>query len=271
MTSIITLTTDWGQQNHYVAAIKGKLLSGLPDARIVDISHEIEAFNLKQASFILSQAYKHFPAGSIHIIGINSESTLDSFHTVVYADGHYFIGADNGMFALMFSQFQKIIHIDIPQETHYYTFPERDVFCNAAIHLAQGKPVDELGDEVDKVRQMLSFQPIIHENLIKGKVIFVDGYGNTIINIPENLFKEKTDGKEFLIHFRRKEYVIDEISEVYSDVPEGEMLAIFGSTGFLELAMNRGNASRLLGLKVDTAVDVEVITPVDKHPQHSLF
>jgi len=271
MTLIITLTTDWGQQNHYIAAVKGKLLSGLPDARIVDITHEIESFNLKQGSFILSQAYSNFPKGSIHIIGINSESTLQSLHAVIFADGHYFIGADNGIFSLMFDKIDKIIHIDIPQETNYFTFPERDIFCNAAVHLAQEKDIEELGDSADKVRQMLPFQPIIHDNLIKGKVIFVDGYGNTIVNISEKLFREKTADKEFLIHFRRKEYIIDEISEVYSDVPEGEMLAIFGSSGYLELAMNRGNASRLLGIKVDSVIDVEITTPPNKHPQNSLF
>lgn len=253
--AIITLTTDWGLKDHYAGAVKGKILNLLPDASIVDISHLIPSFDIRQASFVLRNAYALFPKGSIHIIGVNTEASIETPHVVVCFDGHYFIGADNGIFTLLLDDKpDKIIEIDVPQDSDYFTFSTRDVFIKAACHIAQGHPPEKLGDIRDQLNERLSFKPVIEKDIIRGKVIYIDSYGNVFVNISEALFRKVIGRKPFSIQFRKASYEIHSISRTYDDVPEGEKLALFSTTGLLEISLNRGKASSLLGLSIDDPV-----------------
>jgi S-adenosylmethionine hydrolase len=259
---VITITSDWGHRDPYLASVKGNLLAQLPDASIVDISHDITPFDLNQASFIIKNAFRSFPEGSVHLIGINTEASINTPHTVVFADGHYFIGADNGIFPLILDNPpEKIIELEIFQETDYFTFPARDVFIKAAVHLAEGGDIEKLGAEKNKLNELISFMPVIESNVIRGKVIYIDAYENIITNITETLFRDTGKGNPFVITFRTPGYAIHNINKSYGDVPEGEMLALFGSAGNLEIAMNRGNASSLLGMDIDDTVRIEFNTP----------
>jgi S-adenosylmethionine hydrolase len=256
--TVITITSDWGLKDPYLASVKGTILSQIPDAQIVDISNQIAPFDLNQASFILRNSYKSFPPGSIHLIGINTEASIETPHTAAVYEGHYFIGADNGIFSLLFDhEPEQVIEIEIIQDTDYFTFSTRDVFVKAAVHIANGKPIEQLGDPLPKLNQMISFRPVVENQVIKGKVIYIDVYENLITNINELLFRQIGKGSKFTISFRNPQYSIRTISKSYSDVPEGEMLAIFGSTGYLEIAMNRGNAGSLLGIEPDDPVRIE--------------
>lgn len=256
--AIITLTSDWGLKDHYLGAVKGAILSQLPNATIIDVSHAIPAFDLNQAAFIVRNFYKNFPPGTIHILNINTEASIETPHTLVIHEGHYFIGADNGIFSLIFDELpQQIYDLEILQDTDYFTFSSRDVFVKVACHIAQGKPVGDLGKPRTTLLQKISFKPVIDGNLIKGKVIYVDNYENVFTNITETLFNSFIKGKKFAILFRSSAYRITEISKAYKDVVEGEMLALFGSSGYLEIAINQGKASSLLGLKIDQSVMVE--------------
>jgi S-adenosyl-L-methionine hydrolase (adenosine-forming) len=258
--AIITLTSDWGLKDHYLAAVKGAIYSHLPDAVIVDISHQIPSFDLNQAAFIIRNFYKNFPPGTIHILGINTEASIDSPHTVIFHEGQYFIGSDNGIFSLIFDEDpETIIELDVIQDSDYFTFSTRDVFVKVACHLAAGKPLKDLGRPKEKILRRISFKPVIDGSLIKGKVIYVDSYENAFTNITEPLFKSMTRGKKFLIQFRTASYKIDKIRRSYTDVVEGEMLALFSTSGLLEIAINQGKASSLLGLKIDQPVLVEII------------
>jgi hypothetical protein len=259
--AIITLTSDWGLKDHYLAAVKGAIYNQKPDAIIVDISHQIPSFDLNQAAFIIRNFYKNFPPGTIHILGINTEASIDTPHTVVFHDGHYFIGSDNGIFSLIFDEIpDTIIELDIIQDSDYFTFSTRDVFVKVACHLAKGKPLSELGRHKETVLSKMSFNPVIDGNLIKGKVIYVDSYENIFTNITESLFKSMTRGKKFIIQFRSASYRINKICRSYNDEVEGEMLALFSTSGHLEIAINRGKASSLLGLKIDQPVLIEILS-----------
>ncbi|MFH1161345.1 MAG: SAM-dependent chlorinase/fluorinase [bacterium] len=256
--SVITLTSDWGSKDHYQGAVKGAILRQLPGAVIVDISHEIPPFDLNQAAFIIRNFYGNFPDGSIHILAINTEASIESPHTLVFHKGHYFIGTDNGIFSLIFDeQPETIIELDIIQDSDYFTFSTRDVFVKAACHIAQGKPLTELGHPKEKLYNRMAFQPVLSGDQIKGKVIYVDNYGNAFINITETLFKSIFKNRKFVITFRSPSYRITEISKSYQDVHEGEMLALFSTSGYIQIAINRGDAGSLLGLKLDTSVLVE--------------
>ena len=257
---IITLTSDWGLKDHYLAAVKGAIYTQLPGAVIVDISHQISSFDLNQAAFIVRNSWRNFPEGTIHILGINTEASIETPHTVVFYKGHYFIGADNGIFSLIFDEVpEKIIELDIIQDSDYFTFSTRDVFVKVACHIAKGNRVEVLGRAKNHVLQKIPFKPVIDGNLIKGKVIYVDSYENVYTNISESLFTSMTKGKKFIIQFRSDSYRIKTISKAYKDVVQGEMLAIFSTSGLLEIAINQGKASSLLGLRIDQSVLVEIL------------
>jgi S-adenosylmethionine hydrolase len=257
--AIITLTSDWGLKDYYAGAVKGAILKLLPDARIVDISHQIPAFDLSQAAFIIRNSYPNFPDGTIHILAVNTEAAVDTPHTLVFHRGHYFIGADNGIFSLLFDETPgQIIEIDVIQDSDYFIFPTRDVFVKVACHIASGKPIESLGFPKDKVLTKMAFQPVIQSDLVKGKVIYIDNYENVFINISESLFRSVVKNRKFAITFRSLSYRITEISKSYKDVSQGDMLALFSTSGYLEIAIREGNAGSLLGLKMDQLVTVEV-------------
>jgi len=258
--AIITLTSDWGLKDHYSGAVKGAILKLSPQAQIVDISHHIPAFDLNQAAFIIRNFYTDFPEGTIHILAINTEAAVETPHTLVYHRGHYFIGADNGIFSLLFDEKpDQVIELDIIQDSDYFTFSSRDVFAKVACHIANGKPVSELGFAKGNVQQKMAFKPVIQGNLLKGKVIYIDNYENVFINITESLFKSVVKNRKFAITFRSFNYRITEISKSYKDVSQGDMLALFSTSGFIEIAIREGKASSLLGLKMDQLVTVELL------------
>jgi S-adenosylmethionine hydrolase len=257
--AIITLTSDWGIKDYYTGAVKGAILKLMPEAQIIDISHNIPAFDLNQAAFIIRNFYPNFPEGTVHIIAINTEAAIETPHTLVFHRGHYFIGADNGIFSLLFDEKpERIIELDVMQDSDYFTFPTRDVFVKVACHIAGGKPIEELGHPKAGLLQRMAFQPVIQGDSIKGKVIYVDNYENVFVNITETLFRSIVKNRRFAITFRTANYSISEISKSYKDVSQGVMLALFSSSGYLEIAIREGKASSLLGLKMDQLVSVEL-------------
>lgn len=255
--AIITLTTDLGLKDHYVGVVKGSILRQCPEANIVDISHLIPPYDIMEAAFTLRNAYKGFPEGTIHIIGVNPEIEIDSDHLLVKYKGQYFIGADNGVFSLILEdEADEIYELNINPTEEDLTFPTKDVFAKAACHLAKGGTAPLIGKLVQDFKKRMPFQAVSHDNVIKGIVIHVDHYGNVITNIEETLFKAFGRGKDFTIEFRGGDYDIKNMSKAYSDQPEGEKLAIFGSSRLLEIAINKGNASQLLGLRKSDTVRI---------------
>lgn len=253
---IITLTSDWGLKDHYLAAVKGKILNNLPDAQIIDISHNIKPFDIEQAAFVIKNSYKNFPKETIHIIGVGTEESDKYSHTVISHEGHYFIGTDSGVFSMIFDKTpEKIFELDIPQDSDHFTFSSRDRFVKAAVHIAKGKKLEEFGNKKESLIEKILFRPVVENNLIKGLVIYIDEYENIITNINEKLFKEIGKNKKFSIMFRGES--VNKIHYSYNDVSIGEIVAIFNSINLLEIALNQGNASSLLGLSVDDSVMIE--------------
>jgi len=256
---IITLTSDWGLNDHYLASVKGAIITQIPEAFIIDVSHSIQAFDVASAAFILKNSFKNFPDGTIHIIGLNTEATLKNAHIVALYKNHYFIGTDNGVFSLIFDEpADKIIELDIIQDSDYFTFPTRDVFVKVAAHIIKHGELDSLGVEKKKLNEMFFIVPVIINNIIKGHVLYIDHYENVITNITEPLFREATKGKSFSVNLRGTDYEITKISKSYSDVEQGEKLALFNTTGFLEIAINQGKAKSLLGVYLNDTVNVVI-------------
>lgn len=254
--AIITLTSDWGLKDHYLSIIKGRILKLLPDTRIIDITHNVPPFNSIQAAFILKNCYKDFPDGTIHIIAVNTEETAKFPHTLVCADKQYFIGTDNGIFSLILdSKPEKIIELTTPQDSDYFTFSTRDRFVKTAVHLAKKNKADELGDNKDSLIEKISFKPVTGQNVIKGMVVYIDNYENIITNISQEFFQEFSNGRKYKIILRGE--TLKAIHNSYTDVPFGEIVALFNTSGFLEIAINQGNASSLLGLYQNDTIRIE--------------
>ncbi len=262
--AIITLTTDMGLKDHYVAAVKGAIISQQRESLIVDVSHLIKPFNNAQAAFVLRNAYPEFPRGTIHIIGVNPEADGQTAHLVVKHDGHYFIGADNGIFSLMFDgQPHEAYEITMKLDEDHVAFPTKSVFVKAACHLARGGTADVIGRKVVKVRELFGFQPATDPNSIRGKVIYIDSYGNLITNIRKQVFDDVGKGRTFRIGIGHSEDDIKKLHASYGDVPLGVSVAFFNATGLLEIAINKGvpgsggGAEQLFGKREEDPIRVD--------------
>lgn len=260
--SIITLTTDLGTVDHYVSAVKANILRQLENAKIVDISHNIPPFNIIHAAFVLKNVYQEFPPNSIHIIGVNAESNLESKHVAVYANGHYFIGSDNGIFSLLLDiKADKIVEITTDRESDNINFPIKDVFAKTACHIARGGTLEIIGKIINNFNNESAKLEALHDrNGIRGSIIHIDHYGNAITNINERLFKEVAKGRKFTINLgSREHYSINSIKTKFNEVPLGEVVALFISTGLLSISLNNGSASSLMGLNINDTVRIEFL------------
>ncbi len=256
--AIITLLSDWGDKDHYTAMVKGRILSKIPDATIVDISHHIPPFNLNSASFVLRNAFPVFPENTIHIIDIAADATIEMPHVVARYEGHYFIGADNGIFSLIFDHDPELlVEIDMIQDSDTFTFPAYDIFVKVAQHLLDGGSPEQIGPPRNALTRRIALSPVTTADLIKGHVIYTDRYQNVFTNIQKSLFDRIGQKRPFTLSFGSARYSVNRISESYKDVHEGEILALFSTTGHLQIAVSMGNAAGLLGLKIDDSVRVE--------------
>jgi len=254
---IITLTTDLGDKDIYQAALKGSILKVLPTANIVDITHSVTAFNIQQAAFILKNSYYYFPEQTVHLIGIDTVYNTNVKYLAVKYRNHYFVGADNGIFSLMFNTDpDEMVEITIMQDLKFLHFPLTDIFVKAACKLAQGGKLTDIGVPVDTIEKKMNLQPVIEKNLIKGMVIYIDSFQNVITNITKDLFMQIQQGRRFILYFKRNE-VITQLSWYYNEVDEGEKLCLFGISDHLEIAINKGNASGLLGLNLGDSVIID--------------
>lgn len=256
---VITLTTDLGHKDFYQAALKGSILSLMPEVRLVDITHEIPAFNIQRAAFVLRNAYHYFPTGTVHIIGINTLYQDDAKYIAMCFKGHYFIGADNGIFSLILGeeQAEEVVEINLMQDLRYLHFPLADILSKSACKIAAGGTLTDIGAPIQQTLEKVTLQPIFDKDMIRGNVIYVDSFGNAITNISKDLFNRVQNGRNFTLYFKRNE-TINKLSWHYNEVHEGEKLCLFGISNFLEIAINQGNASKLLGLHDDDANIIRV-------------
>lgn len=272
--AIITLTTDFGEKDHFVGAVKGAIYSELDTIKIVDISHSISPFHITEAAYIIQNAYKNFPSGSIHIIGIDSELNVENKHIAVLLDGHYFICANNGIISMLTSEINpdKIVEINIHDKIES-NFTVLDVFVKVACHIARGGTLEVIGKSISSIKQITGIKPVINSenNQIIGTVIYIDNYGNVICNITKTVFDKIGKGRNFTISARSNNF--SKIYNRYSDAinfnerkesreEDGKKLALWNSSGYLEVAIYKsnpstvGSASSLFGLKYRDTISV---------------
>ena len=272
--SIITLTTDFGEKDYFVGAIKGDIYSQL-DTRIVDISHGISPFNISEAAYVIKNAYQNFPKGTIHLIGVDSEKSIENIHVAILLDGHYFICADNGIMSMICTEItpKKIVEINI-----HHTVKKNnhglETFVKVACHIARGGSLDIIGKTISHLKLTKAITPYVNDkkNQILGHVIYIDNYGNVITNITRSFFESCRKGRTFEISARQ--YKFNTIHETYNSIvdfsipknkrySDGKRLVIFNTSGHLEIAIYKSNlqtvggASSLLGLGYRSNITVE--------------
>jgi S-adenosyl-L-methionine hydrolase (adenosine-forming) len=253
---IITLLSDWGLTDHYVASVKGAILSRVPGAVIVDISHQIRLFDIKHASFVMRNAWRSFPEGTIHIIGVDSIESDKHPHVIVKSEGHYFIGADTGLISIILDETpEAIIAIGVNQDSGYFTFPARDRFVKVAAMLIQGTKMEDLGEAIPALNPKTLLQPAFDGKTIFGRVIHIDNYENAFVNITETYARECMGKNQYRIVCKKDSFPL---VKAYDDVREGQHCALYASNGYLQLAVNRGKAASLQGIAVDNEVLVQV-------------
>jgi S-adenosylmethionine hydrolase len=272
--SIITLTTDYGLKDYFVGALKGKILSTNPEVTIVDLTHDIDPFNVVEASYILSAAYSNFPKGTVHLIGVDIELNKENQHIAIQWNDHYFIAADNGILSMLCQKIvpEKMVAINIHDRLHHGA-SDLDVFVQVACHLANGGLLNVIGKEIQSIKEVTEMQVILNEqsNQLTGSVMYIDHFGNVVTNITKTQFVDAAKGRAFEIILKTKS--IKTISSNYSAIAvsdkypmkyyEGEKLALFNEAGYLEIAIYRSNPSKvgsahsLLGLNYRDTITIK--------------
>lgn len=272
--SIITLTSDFGNLDYRVAAVKGKILSLNPEVNIIDITHDIQAFNLIQTSYIVRNSYKYFPKGSIHIISVDSFYHKSRKNILYKADGSYFLAADNGILSLIFFDIKPEAIYEITLNNRFddvINFTSTDIFVPAAVHLANGGLPEVIGRKIDTVKQLMFPRAVYNESegMIIGEVTYIDNFGNIISNINQDFFENISKGyKGFTIKFRNLSLsrIFSSHTEVVSDWERetefhGQSAAIFNDSQLLELTIYKGSkkngAKSLFGLNVGENIYIE--------------
>ena len=272
---IVTLTTDFGHKDFSVSVIKGALIQQISNVTIIDISHEISPYNPSETAYILKNAFRSFPIGSIHIIGVESEWTPENSHLVMEFEEHYFISSDNGVLSLIKEDLNasKIVEINIHKKV-ISTFPVLDVFINVAAHIARKGKLEVIGKSITNIKELTNIKPVINKdkNQILGSVIYIDNYGNLVTSIKESLFYEVGKSRSFTIFARSIKF--KNIYKSYSQAidfnlpkgkreEDGKKIALFNTAGHLELAVYKSNpltvggAGSLFGLGYRDPVTVQ--------------
>lgn len=259
MSRLITLLSDFGSRDGYVGAMKGVILRINPQVVLVDISHDIGAHEIAAGALILANAYSHFPTGTIHVAVVDPGVGSRRKAIILETSRAYFVGPDNGIFTLIYERETVIraVTVENPKfmaSTVSRTFHGRDVFAPAAAYLSLGVSVELFGPPVDAGMTLAFSRPRVTNHTAEGEVIHVDRFGNLITNISADLFAGFVGAGSQKI--RLADHEVSGPYESYEDGREGEVFGIFGSSGLLEISMNKTSAQKMLGLGRGTAVRV---------------
>lgn len=258
---IITLTTDFGDESGYAGVMKGVILTVNPDCQIIDITHRVSQQDVEEAAFLLNNSFSYFPEHSIHVVVVDPGVGSERKPILVETDKYWFVGPDNGVFSFMFLMegFKKVWEITnksyfLPEISS--TFHGRDIFAPVAAHLSLGVSAEELGKELKGFVMLKDLEPEVETGVIKARVVYTDRFGNLISNISKDLFNRLVADKSFNISVGGK--TIQKLSLSYADVRDGEVLALFGSSQWLEISVKNGNCQKELDIKKGAEINILV-------------
>lgn len=256
---IITLLTDFGTKDHYVASMKGVILKINPRCRLIDITHQVSPHDVREGAFILANAYSHFPKGTIHLAVVDPGVGGARRPLLLVTRNYFFVGPDNGLFT-MISRKENINQIIMLDKKEYHlsdvstTFHGRDIFAPVAAHLSMGVKPNVLGHKMDSWLCLGFEGPLIKAGKLSGEILHVDTFGNLVSNIDEGRLSQFTRGRPFVIRVKRK--TIRGLKKGYWEGEKDEPMALFGSSGFLEISVREGNAQKVLKMKRGDKIEI---------------
>jgi S-adenosyl-L-methionine hydrolase (adenosine-forming) len=248
---VITLLTDFGSSDHYAGAMKGVIVSICPEARLIDISHDIKPFAIPEAAYMVAQAWNCFPAGTIHLVVVDPGVGSTRRPVLAEAGGHLFVAPDNGVLTMILDQapeymVREIIASDYFRKPVSATFHGRDIFAPVAAHLALGVPPRSFGDRIDDPLRLGFSTPVgTPEGNWIGVVLKVDRFGNIVTNFDWASFQWVRERPFYLQAESRR---VQRYCSCYADAEPGEPFVIKGSGGYLEISANQGDAAKMLGV-----------------------
>lgn len=255
---IVTLTSDFGTRDHYVGVMKAVMLGIVPNIRLIDISHDITAQDIMAAAWVTKNAAFMFPKGTVHLCVVDPGVGTNRRPIALALNGHYFVGPDNGLFSLVAEQMPyeayELTNTSFWRDVRSNTFHGRDIFAPVAAHLARGVPIGELGVSVESLTYFRWAMPVADRDGIQGWIVHIDGFGNLITNITRELLKETAGESALKIYVGST--VLREVSQTFSSVADGEPVAYIGSSGYLEVGINKGNAAQLLSVPKGAPVSI---------------
>ncbi len=249
---LITLISDFGTKDYYTATLKGRLLGASKQISFVDVTHQVEPFDIIEAAFNLRNSWFHFPKGTIHIVSVVTGDEGQFDWIAIQHEEHYFLLPDNGIFSLAFPERQNMNGFVLSSSEKTPFAP----LVHAVKYIINGNTFMEIGIPSNRLTERIHLQPVTGPGYLRGEVIHVDHYGNVISNITKALFDEIGQGRSCKIYFRKLE-PITQISQSYGDVPVGENVALFNAAGLLEVAINMGNAAELYSLEKDSTIQID--------------
>ncbi|MEP7320803.1 MAG: SAM-dependent chlorinase/fluorinase [Saprospiraceae bacterium] len=252
--SWVSLITDFGWKDPYIGQLKGSMWAINENLRFIDYTHDLKPHDIVTAGWILKNSYKDAPKGTIHIVSVlNNYNNMHSYLVFAY-QGYYFVGPNNGVFSLAFEKLPTDIIEVIEEKSN--SFSVKSVLSTIVAHITNEQPLHELGAQVRNLIMRIQLQPVINKYMIRGSVIYVDQYGNVIVNITRDQFEKTRAGRPFTVYTKRND-PIHQISQTYQDVPLGETVCLFNSGNYLEISIHGGAAASMLGLGVDEMVQVD--------------
>ncbi len=250
---IITLITDFGVEDYYVALLKGHLLTAVNNANIIDVTHQVSAHDIMEGAFFLKSTYRRFPKGTIHVVGVNTYYDANSRMVVFEHEGYIFIGPNNGLFSLVMSDIDASQVYEIADQDILDLY---DIISNAVQGITVGSPFKLLGQPVKEFERKLSLQPVVNNEQIRATIMHVDHFGNVIVNLSKETFERIRKGRNFALYYKSQEPIV-KLSRRYNDVQLGDVCAFFNSINMLEIAVHMGNAHELLSLNKNETIQID--------------
>ncbi|WP_069131147.1 SAM hydrolase/SAM-dependent halogenase family protein [Rhodohalobacter halophilus] len=258
MSNIVTLTTDFGLQDHYVSVMKAVMLEVSPDLRFIDISHQIPPQDIMAGAWVLKNASMEFPPGTVHLVVVDPGVGTERHAVAVKIQDQLFVGPDNGIFSLIGDEYEyeayRLSNSKFWKKKPSNTFHGRDIFAPVAAHLANGVSLSDLGEPVEELVTYRWAVPISDRDGIQGWVIHIDRYGNLVTNITSEMIRESVNSSRFRIYAGNT--ILDKIVPTFNSVEDGEPAAYIGSSDTLEIAINKGNAQEMLGVQKGAQISI---------------
>lgn len=258
---VITLTTDFGLSDHFVGTMKGVILSICREAEIVDISHQVGAYEVTEGAFVLAQAYRYFPRGTVHVVVIDPGVGTSRRPILMQAAGHYFVAPDNGVLSMICAREKHKVRA-ITAEKYFLkpvsrTFHGRDIFAPVAAHIAKGVPAARMGKPVDDYLRLNFEKPVrTARRGWTGAILKIDHFGNLITNFPADDFP---DLQERPFEMSVGLQTVSQFARNYAERGPGELFLIIGSSGYMEVSACQASAAKLLGCGVGAPVELRIL------------